>query len=763
MVKEAKDIDHRYQYVRDYIYEATQSRDSLKQKIERVILNYKKRPFINTYKANAERFYKIYAADPTNDRVICNYMKRACDSIPEATNSTIFNAIETVTSMAQGGIGQFEYQPADETLSKDPELADEQAAFLRYIYESNHLDELSPRVIRKGCMQGQMNAMIKYIPDGDNNGLNFKISLVDAYRMVEDPRANKTNQPRYIGYQKVTSWSDIKNDMKVIEDGGEYFVSIVNDVDMYMDEIRNWGESPTGSEKWSSEISEDLNTFASIYALPLRKGSKSVNKKGDKTENPATNPGYKGEDVEVTYLWDLVSDIYFVVINRRFIIYKKDKPLQKKIKIKVPYRDPKTKQLKSKEVAYTVKIDSPLVHRGYIDADWESYPISPVFYCLDDFDNICSKESVLEHDFSIMAPITFMSTSYDAEKVSGLSQIAGQIVEGTQNTLQVMNKTYDLSAITASIQRSEDRIKRMMGATDQFELMALLNNRATGAEVSMANGAVSQRMNILLAQVESFYAELMIKMLKMAIIFNTDDDPVFVFPYKDGVGALTQEDVVGNSLVRVKLASRIKVEQQEQSQNALMVLQTLVPLAEQGVDVKRVIASLVPIITQGVVNRRVADSFVSDDIKIDPAQLNAALNREERRRRNRQVNGPIDADFMANGTPEQMSDLENMTMQTLGGVTPGDISAASPASVTPSMDTTGMDMSADMSALMTPSASSTGEMDLSSLMSGSGSGQSATPTMPTPTGADQMTPIPSGMSPSMAGQVSNQNQNLGVM
>lgn len=755
MVKEAKDIDHRYQYIRDYIYEATQSRDSLKQKIERVVLNYKKRPFINTYKANAERFYKIYAADPTNDRVICNYMKSACDSIPEATNDTIFNAVETIVSMAQGGIGQFEYQPADEHFEKDPELADMQAAFLKYIYTSNHLDAMAPSVIRKGVMQGQMNAMLKVVKDEDGKS-KFKISLVDAYRMVEDPRANKTNQPRYIGYQKVTSWSDIKNDMKVIEDGGEYYVGIVNDVDMYMDEIRNWGESPTGSERWSSEITEDLNTFASIYALPLRKGSKSVNKKGNKTENPATNPGYKGEDVEVTYLWDLVSDIYFVVINRRFIIYKKDKPLQKKIKIKVPYRDPKTKQLKSKEVAYTVKIDSPLVHRGYIDADWESYPISPVFYCLDDFDNICSKESVLEHDFSIMAPITFMSTSYDAEKVSGLSQIAGQIVEGTQNTLQVMNKTYDLSAITASIQRSEDRIKRMMGATDQFELMALLNNRATGAEVSMANGAVSQRMNILLSRVEDFYGEMMTKMLKMQFIFDDRDDPVYVFPYKDGVMALTADDLIGDSLIQVKLASRIKVEQQEQSQNALMVLQTLVPLAQQGVDVKRVIASLVPIITQGVVNRRVADSFVSDDIKIDPAQLNAALNRVESDRKRRRRNGPMDEDFMNNATPEQVMDLENMARQAIGAVTPGDLGTTDQG-MAQMLSGLGMDTSSTQAPTDQATA---GTPDDSSTVQNSAMGVSQ---IPTPTGADQMTPIPSGMSPSMAGQVANSNQNLGVM
>ena len=348
-----------------------------------------------------------------------------------------------------------------------------------------------------------------------------------------------------------------------------------------------------------------------------------------------------------------------------------------------------------------------------------------------------------------------MSTSYDAEKVSGLSQIAGQIVEGTQNTLQVMNKTYDLSAITASIQRSEDRIKRMMGATDQFELMALLNNRATGAEVSMANGAVSQRMNILLSRVEDFYGEMMTKMLKMQFIFDDRDDPVYVFPYKDGVMALTADDLIGDSLIQVKLASRIKVEQQEQSQNALMVLQTLVPLAQQGVDVKRVIASLVPIITQGVVNRRVADSFVSDDIKIDPAQLNAALNRVESDRKRRRRNGPMDEDFMNNATPEQVMDLEDMARQAIGAITPGDLGTTDQGMA---QMLSGLGM--DTSSTQVPIDQATATPDDSSTVQNSAMGVSQ---IPTPTGADQMTPIPSGMSPSMAGQVANSNQNLGVM
>lgn len=772
MVKEVKDADKRYDYVNDYIYESSQSRDSLKRLIERVILNYKKHPSRNTYKENAYKYYKSYVTDHRDDPVSCNYLKSMCDSIPEATNDTIFNAVETVVSMAQGGIGQFEYQPADEYLDKDPELADEQSAFLKYMYESNHLDALAPETIRKGVMQGQFNWMIKPVKRG------FKISLIDAYKMIIDPRASKTNRPRYIGYQEVESWSDVKDYLTTVKEDGRYYVNVINDVDMYMDELRSFGEPRSGYERWSAELSEDLNTFQSIYRTAFMRGSKSVDKKGENTKNPATEPGYKGDDVEVSYLWDLDSDIYFVVINRRFIVYMKNNPLSKKIKINIPYKDLKTGELKSKKVDYEVKVDSPLVHRGYIDADWETYPITPLFYCLDDFDNICSKESVLEHDFSIMAPITFMSTSYDAERFASTSSVAGAITEGTQNTLTVLNKSYDLSAITSSIQRSEERIKRMMGATDQFELMQLLNNRASGAEVSMANGAVSQRMNILLAKVEDGYAELMTKMLKMQIIFS-DDDAVYMFPYKDGVSAFTNEDLIGNSLIRVKLASRIKVEQQQQSQNALMVLQTLSGLSQAGVNLNNVVSSLVPIITQGVVNRRTADSFISSDLKLDPAMLNAAINENEKQREKQRAEGPMTLDDMTNLTPDQMSDLENMAQGIVNqqGQTDqtGQTDDYGDTNSNLGNDELDQDALAELQQYMS-SHSLGGRDDMpSDATGGSQSGLTSEDDYLSnsdantsqnglydvsgaiPTGADQVSPIPKGMPADMAGNVANQS------
>lgn len=757
MVKNVKDIDQRYDYIKDYIREAVVDRDSLKAIIQRVIRAYKKIPARNTYKENANKFYKTFSSDASNDRITCKYIQSSCNSIPEATNDTIFNAIETNVSMTMGGIGQFEYKPADEYLSKDPELADMQSAFLKYMYEKNHIEDLTSTTMRKMVMQGQVNAVIR---PTDNAG-DFKISLVDAYKMIEDPRASKNNRPRYIGFQEISSWSDVKNSISVFQGEDGYMVKVVNDVDMYMQQLRDFGDGGQGG-RWDSEITEDLNTFSSMYRTAWTKSSKSINKDNTKVENPATAPGYKGDDVEVTYIWDLISDIYFVVINRRFIVYMKKNPLQRKIKINIPYRDPQTGELTAKKMDYTVKVDSPIVHKGYIDADWETYPISPVFYCLNDFDNICSKESVLEHNMSIMAPITFLAAASDAEKVSGLTQIAGQIVEGTMNTFQVLNKSYDLSPITAAIERSETRIKRMMGATDQFELMSLLNNRATGAEVSMANGAVSQRMNIILSRMEGFYSELMSKLLTLQLIY-TDDDTVFTFPYKDGVMALDQSDLVGNSLIRVKLASRIKIEMQQESQNALQLLNVLAPLQQQGVNIKRVIGTLVPIVSEGVVDRRTAESFIDDSLKIDPAQLNAAINNAEKERRAKVGDGPLTPDDVANLTPENMDELEAMMGNSMNGAPTNDDTqyqdnmGESFDGQEPSID----QMIAEDQSLSAPMDDQ--DMESDDMTTGQDMPAYAGDAGSLPTGADGMTTMPQGLGPNQAGQVANTNQDLAAV
>ena len=585
----------KYSYLVDYVREAADARVSLKGFCTRAIAAYKQMPMRNSYRENALRYKQSIASTASAEQL--KMVSDICDSIPDATNDTVFNAVETFVSMAMGGADQFEYQPSDKYMSKDAELVDRLSALAQYFHDDNKIDSLIARATRNMVLQGQAVLYLNPIKNG-----RFKVSLIDAWNKLDDPRYLKTNCKRYEGYTEITHWSTLKD--YIFKNQKNYMLSAINDVDHYLQEL-------TGDyNDWEDEITEDLDTFKNLYGTAKYSSSKSVNDKGEEV-SPA-EPGYKGDDIEVAYIWDTISDVYGIVVNRRFLVAATEHPYRKDIDIK--FRDTNGKE-KTKKV--TVELDSPMVTIPFLQLSNESFPTSPLFYCLDDFDAICSMEAVMNHNFSIMAPITFLGTSYDAEQVAMLSQVAGQIAEGTMNTLQVMNKSHDMSAIISAIERREQRIKRMLGATDQFELSQMLGNRATASEVSTVSGVVSQRMNNPLANIETGTSELIQKMFAMYIIFGEEDE--LTFSNNGSVSTVTKEDMLGRSIISAKLKSQIKIQQQEQSRSALMVLQSLIALP-QGVNKEALITTLVPIITQGVVSRKQSESFVEQN-QLTPDQI----------------------------------------------------------------------------------------------------------------------------------------------
>ena len=621
----------KYDYLIRYVNEAAEARLPLLAMCERATLAYKQCPLHNTYRENADQY--VQNIGNGNPEVV-KCLRHLCNTIPDATNDTVFNAIETWVSMAMGGASQFEYEPADEYAEKDPALVDRLASLAKYFHDDNKIDSLLPKATRKLVMQGQANFYLEPL-----DGSRFKVSLIDAYKMLHDPRASKTNRARFTGFTEVKAWSEIK--AEIYKKGYGYMLKTINDVDQYVDELS--GAHPY---RWEDEITADLNTFKSIYAVDPVGNSKSVDKDGK--EVSPKEPGYKGEDVEVAYIWDLISNVYAVIINRRFIVQLEDDKLKKTLEVK--YYDSEGNE---KTRPDTVRIDSPIITIPFIDADWETFPVSPLFYCLDDFDAICSIEAVMNHNLSIMAPITFMSASYDAEQFEKLSQVAGQIVEGTLQTFGVVNKSHDMSACLTAIERREQRIKRMLGATDQFELQAMIGNRATAAETSAMVGAVSQRMNAPLANIETGMSELIQKMFAMTLIYGDKDD--ITFPYEGSVATLSKEDILGRALIRAKLSSKIKLERVEQGRNALMIMQTLVGI--EGINKENLIKTLVPIISQGVVTRQQADSFVQEQ-QVEPMQILQAQQAVEEAQAAASQN-PITPDMLQGMTPQDMQGISD--------------------------------------------------------------------------------------------------------
>ena len=623
----------KYDYLIRYVNEAAEARLPLLAMCERATLAYKQCPLHNTYRENADQY--VQNIGNGNPEVV-KCLKHLCNTIPDATNDTVFNAVETWVSMAMGGAQQFEYEPADEYAEKDPALVDRLASLAKYFHDDNKIDSLLPKATRKLVMQGQANFYLEPL-----EGSRFKVSLIDAYKMLHDPRASKTNRARFTGFTEVKAWSEVK--AEIYKKGYGYMLKTINDVDQYIDELS--GAHPY---RWEDEITADLNTFKSIYAVDPVGNSKSVDKDGK--EVSPKEPGYKGEDVEVAYIWDLISNVYAVIINRRFIVQLEDDKLKKTLDVK--YYDSEGNE---KTRPDTVRIDSPIVTIPFIDADWETFPVSPLFYCLDDFDAICSIEAVMNHNLSIMAPITFMSASYDAEQFEKLSQVAGQIVEGTLQTFGVVNKSHDMSACISAIERREQRIKRMLGATDQFELQAMIGNRATAAETSAMVGAVSQRMNAPLANIETGMSELIQKMFAMTLIYSDKEE--ITFPYEGSVAVLSKEDILGRALIRAKLSSKIKLERVEQGRNALMIMQTLVGI--EGINKENLIKTLVPIISQGVVTRQQAGSFVKEQ-QVDPMQILQAQQAVAQAQA-QQEQTPITPDMVRGMSPADMEQIYNAT------------------------------------------------------------------------------------------------------
>lgn len=622
----------KYNYLIEYVKESALARNSLRGICTRAIAAYKQTPMRNTYRENAERYKQSIANSASAEQIAA--VNAICDSIPDATNDTVFNAVETFVSMAMGGAEQFEYQPADEYMSKDEDLVERLSALAQYFHDDNKIDSLVAQMTRNMVLQGQGVFFLNPIKDG-----RFKVSLVDAWNKLDDPRYLKTNCKRYEGFTEITNWTSLKE--YIFKNQKDYMLSVMNDVDQYLQALNG------SYEAWEDEITEDLDIFKNIYDVAQYKDSKSVDDKGN--EVSPIKPGYKGEDIEVAHIWDLVNNVYGIVVNRRFLVVATEHPYRKEVS--VPYRDTKGNE-KTKKV--TVELDSPMVTIPFLQLSNESYPTSPLFYCLDDFDAICSMEAVMNHNFSIMAPITFLSTSYDAEQISLLSQVAGQIAEGTMNTLQVMNKNHDMSAVISAIERREQRIKRMLGATDQFELSQMLGNRATASEVSTVSGVISQRMNNPLANIETGMSELVQKMFAMYIIFGDKDEITFA---NDGsVSTVSKVDMLGRSIIRAKLKSQIKIQQQEQSRSALMVMQSLVNMP--GIDKERLVSTLVPVITQGVITRKQAESFVQTN-QLTPDQIAQLQQMLE------QAQGPapmFDQGSLSGMNPEDISQMSDAAM-----------------------------------------------------------------------------------------------------
>lgn len=654
----------KYDYVLDWIKESSEARRAQNQYVERAVKAYQGEPAKNNYKKSIKAYVQaVYKHDATRSKEI----EAACSDVPDKNSMAVHDAVETVVSMAMGGVGQYEFGPYDPDMTGDSDLVDRLASAAKHFYNKEKVDAVVPQFIRNAVLAGDAWLHLKNKKD------RKVITILESSQMITDPKRFKTTQERFIGFHQRESFKAVKERTRKAAGGG-YVLKTLNAAEIYVTQVVQELNSVLQKDSTSQFLHDELRQDLDLFYKPII--TRIEDRKNDNPEYL-----YNGDEIEISYLYDKLNDMYFEVINRRYVIVAKAHNL--KTNVKCTYYDAKGEQhIKEKEV----RLDDPFVELPYIKTFWNTYPMSPLFLVLDDFDDLCAMESVLFHNLSIMAPITFVGQSSDAEKVSRIASVAGEVVEGLPQTFGVLDKTHNIEPLVVGIKRTEEKIKRVMKAVDPFELQAMIGDRATAKEVVSASGQVAQGINPFLANIETAMATLGEKFMKMEIIFGDNSKP-YSFVHNGKYGEVSAEDMAHEYEVTAKMVSSIKLEQEANSRKALELEGYLA--GAEGIDKKKFHGTMIPIILTPLVNRQQAEDMVLPEYRQMPDEVIAAIKRKAEAEA---AKDPIDKlDLSGYGDDE----LEQLALQ-YGGMAqsglPSDamFGAAPPAAPAPGAPTDGL-------------------------------------------------------------------------
>lgn len=593
----------KYDYVIDWIKESEEARRAQNVFVERAIDAFQGKPSVNRYKKTINSYIATVAKD---DSVKAKYLRESLDDIPEKSSMVVHNAVEAVVSMAMGGVGQYEFGPYDPDLEKDDTVIDRLAAAAKHFYVSEKVDAIVPQYLRMAILCGASDIHLK-----QKNGKKC-ITLLESSQMYKDPKRHKTNFERFIGFSQRESFKEVKARTKKIKGGG-YVLKTLNDAEVYITQIIQELNSVLTTDSTNIFMHDELKKDLDLFYKPI---ITQIKDRRDNKDDP--NYMYDGDEVEVSYMYDLMNEVYLEVINRRYITVAKANPLKRDIDCE--YTDAEGNSHQKKK---TIKLEHPFIELPYMKTFWDTYPLSPLFYVLDDFDDLCAMESVLYHNLSIMAPITFIGQSSDAEKVSRVASVSGEIVEGLPQTFGVMSKAHDITAVVTAIGRIEEKIKRTLKAVDPFELQGMLGDRATAKEVVSASGQVSQGINQFLANIETSMATLGDKFIKLELIMN---DGAYDFVHNGKYAQLSAQEMAGEYEVSAKLVSSIKLEQEANSRKALELIQYMAQT--EGLDKVKFFGTTIPIVLGSLVSRETAESMVTPEYRPMPEETIARIKKQ---------------------------------------------------------------------------------------------------------------------------------------
>lgn len=634
------DRSQEYDYVLRYIAEAIDYRSKKVALTSRAIEAYKGIPSKNGYKRAVDAYANLF---DNSDKDKADSIRSKCKSIESKKNMIVTRAIDSMVAQAQGGVGQYECAPYDKNFEKSPELVDALDAVASDFYHKNHVDSILSTMIEWAGLSGATYTFLGYDLDRSLDNGRIDMQVIPDTEMLIDPLGTKRNNPRYIGHQTKASWADFKSKLVKCPVTDQYCLESINNVDAYLHEVEYWISKYNGNfsqiapaisgdashfasipgGKWYMEnLPHHLDTFYKASALAWReRNTKYVKRAGD-FAGGENDDKYRADEIEVCYLYDLVNHIQFTVINRKFIVEAKKNYLEKDMEFKSFEIDDFSGKAFNTIGHKKVSIDHPYVELSFKKSLWESYAYSPIAYILDLFDDACALETMIYHTISIMTPITFTGNPKDIEKLGAIAGVSGEAIKGfISNSVTVLNKAVDLSPAMSELSRIENTIMNILHGVDPKEQAQMIGNRATAAEAMQAASLVSQGLNSLLANIETWAAELATKMFKLTVIYE-DEDFTYDLNCSGKHISLTRKDLAGDFGVRAILKSKIKAERQAQAANTI---QWFVPLmgSEAIVNKEAFAQSVIPTLADGFTRKTIASWFTPSDeaVRAQEAQI----------------------------------------------------------------------------------------------------------------------------------------------
>lgn len=575
-MNDALDWNNKWQYPLLYLYESEFARRQygcLLYRVKKAMLG---RPSKNLY---LEELYSNI--DKISDTTKRDAYKKACINVPEGTSMAIRNAVKTRANQMSGGVDSYDYQINDPYGVIDDDTEDLLAATCEQDYITNHLDRLAEGISRDLTEAGISAMLVKYDCARDRN----RVLRINPKNIWTDTRYSATGEERFRAYSYMDRWDNVKRMIK--EDGDEVNLNIeaptksifsngqvvehakvgrrkirtLNGLDIYVEDINKLATA-TQLQGWTGvEFEEYMHDMRGCYNAGWYHNLANDPK-------ARTNNGYAGNDVEVTVLYDLVNEIEFKILNRRYVISANSDVFHRKM-VFTTY-DPESGDRHYRIDDYNLPCPLKFVLEDTENRDLFPYPTSTLMTLLDSFDELCALRAKRKHVSDILSILRIETNGADAQSLRGLLNIMGIVLDDIQGDINTINLAYDYTPIDSQIEYYETLIKTTLDAYNEFDALQAMGDRASAAESGMALSAVAQGLATHQNAVMEMYAEIARQCIANRVAYSTKQEfPVYLHAETSSV---TAEQMALTATISVKPKLAKKIQERLLSANALTLL-----------------------------------------------------------------------------------------------------------------------------------------------------------------------------------------------